>query len=94
MTRGACVADLVAQKIKSLDALTKSVEEISNMLKKDVVYLGLNKKSAKELRAALNRYVKVVSFTIYFRYSSYYKLLNLVKRVKRTKLDKKVVWNG
>ena len=82
VTRGACVADLVAQKIRSLDTSTKSVKEISNMLKKDVIYLGLNKKSAKELRAALNGYVKVVSFTIYFHHSSYHKLLNLVNRVK------------
>ena len=94
MTRGACAADLVAQKIRSLDASAKSVEEISNMLKKDVVHLGLNKKSAKELRAALDRYVKAVSFTIHSRCSFYYKLLNLVNRVKRTKLDKQVVWNG
>ena len=93
MTRGACAADLVAQKIRLLDASAKSAEEISNMLKKDVVHLGLNKKSAKELRAALDGYVKAVSFTIHFRRSSYHKLLNLVNRVKRTKLDKQVVWN-
>ena len=49
MTCDACAVDLVAQKIRSLDASAKSVEEISNMLKKDVVHLGLNKKSAKEL---------------------------------------------
>ena len=94
MTRNACAADLVAQKIRSLDALTKSAEEISNMLKKDVVYLGLNKKSAKELRAALDGYVKAVSFTIQCRRSFYHKLLNLVNRVKRMKLDEQVLWNG
>ena len=94
MTRGAYAADLVAQKIRLLDASAKSAKEISNMLKKDVVHLGLNKKSAKELRAALDGYVKAVSFTIHFRRSSYHKLLNLVNRVKRTKLDKQVVWNG
>ena len=85
---------MVAQKIRSLDTLAKSVKEISNMLKKNVIHLGLNKKSAKELRAALDGYVKAVSFTIYFRRSFYHKLLNLVNRVKRTKLDKQVVWNG
>ena len=37
--RGACTADLVSQKIRMLDALAKSAEEISNMLKKDVVHL-------------------------------------------------------
>ena len=94
MTRSACAADLVAQKIRSLDASAKSAEEISNMLKKDVVHLGLNKKSAKELRATLDGYVKAISFTIHFCRSSYHKLLNLVNRVKRTKLDKQVVWNG
>ena len=94
MMRGACATDLVAQKIRSLNISAKSAEEISNMLKKDIVHLGLNKKSAKELRAALDGYVKAVSFTIHFRRSSYHKLLNLVNKVKRTKLDKQVVWNG
>ena len=88
-----CATDLVAQKIRSLDALAKFAEEISNILKKDVVYPCLNKKSAKELRAALDRYVKAVSFTIYFCCFFYHKLLNLVNRVKRTKFDKQVVWN-
>ena len=93
MTRSACTADLVAQKIRLLNTSAKSVEEISNMLKKDVIHLGLNKKSAKELRAALDGYVKAVSFTIHIYCSSYHKLLNLVNRVKRTKLDEQVVWN-
>ena len=93
MTRGAYAADLVAQKIRLLDTLAKSAEEISNILKKDNVHLGLNKKSAKKLQAALDGYVKAVNFTIYFYYSSYHKLLNLVNRVKRTKFDKQVIWN-
>ena len=93
VTCDACIASLVAQKIRSLDASAKSVKETSNMLKKDVVYLGLNKKNIKELRVALNGYIKVVNFTIYFCRSSYYKLLNLVNKVKQTKLDKHVVWN-
>ena len=92
--RGTCAIDLVAQTIRSLNASAKSVEEISNMLKKDVVHLGLNKKSAKELRAALDGYIKAISLTIYFRHSSYHKLLNLVNKVKRTKLDEQVIWNG
>ena len=49
MTRGACTVDLVAQKIRLLDALTNSVEEMPNMLKKNIVYLGLKRKSVKEL---------------------------------------------
>ena len=93
VTRGTCVANLVAQKIRSLDVSAKSVEEISNMLKKDFVHLGLNKKNAKELRAALDGYIKAVSFTIHFCHSSYHKLLNLVNRVKQTKLDIHSVWN-
>ena len=84
-------ANLVAHKIRSLNASAKSIEEISNILKKVVVHLGLNEKSAKKLRAALDGYVKAVSFTIHFRCFSYHKLLNLVNMVKRTKLDKKVV---
>ena len=91
---GACATDLVAQKIRSLDASSKSTKEISNMLKEDVIHLYLNKKRAKELRAALDGYVKVVSFTIHFRRFVYHKLLNLVSRIKRRKLDKQVVWNG
>ena len=49
MTCGVCAADLVTQKIRLLNASAKSTDKISNMLKKNVVHLGLNKKSAKEL---------------------------------------------
>ena len=58
------------------------MEEISNMLKKNFVHLSLNKKNVKELVAALNGYIKAVSFTIHFCYSFYYKLLNLINRIK------------
>ena len=94
MMQSACAIDLVAQKIRSLDASTKSLEEISNILKKDFIHLGLNKKSAKELQTGLDGYIKAISFTVYFHCSSYHKLLNLVNRVKQTKLDKHVVCNG
>ena len=94
MTRGAYTADLVAQKIRSLDTSVKFAEEISNMLLKNVVHLGLIKKSAKKLQAVLDGYVKAIRFIFHFRHSSYHKLLNLVNKVKRTKLDKQVVWNG
>lgn len=57
------------------------------MLKKNFVYLDLNKKNAKKLQATFNGYIKVVSFTIHFYYFFCYKLLNLVNRVKQTKLD-------
>lgn len=91
--RNARVADLVAQKIRSLDALAKSVAKVSNMLKKDFVHLSLNKKNPKELQAALNGYIKTVSFTIHFHCSSYHKLLNLVYMVKQTKFDAHNIWN-
>ena len=61
--RAAYAADLVAQKIRLLDALAKSLEEISNMLKKNFIHLGLNKKNAKELQAGLNGYIKAISLS-------------------------------
>ena len=82
MTRSACAIDLVTLKIRLFDVSAKFVEEISNMLKKDVVYLDLNKKNVKELQAALDGYIKAISFTIHFRRSSYHKLLNLINTVK------------
>ena len=48
-----------------------SLEKISDMLKKDFVHLGLDKKETKELRAGFNKYIKSVSFIICFRYSSF-----------------------
>ena len=82
MTRGTCAAELVTQKIRLLNASAKSLEEISNMLIKDFVYLGLNKKNAKELRASLTKYIKAICFIIYFHCFSYHKLLNIVNKVK------------
>ena len=41
-------------------------EEISDMLKKDFVYLGLDKKETKELRAGLDDYIKAVSIILPF----------------------------
>ncbi len=64
------------QKIRSLDAMAKSSEKISGMLKKDFVHLGLEKKESKDLRANLDGYIKAVSFTILF-VSTKFSLLNL-----------------
>ena len=72
VTRGACATNLVTQKIRLLNASTKFVEEISNMLKKDNLHLGLNKKNTKKLQATLDGYIKAVNFTIYFCCFSYY----------------------
>lgn len=90
MMRNVCTADLVFQKIRSLNALVKFLEEISRMFKKNFVYLGLNKKNVKKLQTGLNKYIKTLSFTIYCHHFSYYKLLNLVNRVNQIKLDKLV----
>ena len=65
-TRKACANDLVGQKIRSLNASAKCSEEISDMLKKDFVHLGLDKKESKELRAGLDGYIKAVSVVFLF----------------------------
>ncbi len=61
-TRKACAVDLVSQKIRSLNAATKSAEEISSMLQKDFVHLGLEKKESSSLRANLDGFIKAVSY--------------------------------
>ena len=60
----ACVNNIVAQKIRSLNAITKLSEEIFEMLKKDFIYLSLEKKESKKLRASPKGYIKAVSFII------------------------------
>lgn len=56
--------NFVIQKIRLLDVMAKLSKEIFAMLKKDFVYLSLEKKAIKELQASLNKYIKAVSFTI------------------------------
>ncbi len=75
-TQRAYTNNFVAQKIRSLDVMAKSSEEISRMLKKDFVHLRLEKKESKELRANLDMYIKAVNFTILF-ISIKFNLLNL-----------------
>ncbi len=41
------------QKIRSLDAMAKLSKKISEMLKKDLIYLGLEKKESKKLQDTL-----------------------------------------
>ncbi len=45
--------------------MAKLLEKISEMLKKNFVYLGLEKKELKELQTNLDNHIKAVSFTIY-----------------------------
>ena len=65
-TRKTYANDLVGQKIRSLNALAKSLEEILNMLKKDFVHLSLDKKETKELQAGFDGYIKAVSVILPF----------------------------
>ena len=58
------------------------LKKISDILKKNFVYLRLDKKETKKLQADFNRFIKVVSFTICFCYSIFliftkFGLLNL-----------------
>ena len=94
-TQKACANNLVGQKIRSLNALAKSSEEILDMFKKDFVYLGLDKKKSKELRAGLDGYIKVVSVALAFLIlpGLAYQLLNL-NRVNGTKANKQTVSFG
>ena len=59
-------ANLVFQKKNLLNILAKSLEKISNILKKNFLYFGLNKKNIRKLQIGFKKYIKVVSFTIYF----------------------------
>ncbi len=71
-TRRTCAVELVSQKIRALNAVTKSVAEISNMLQKDFVYLGLDKKELSALQTSLDGYIKAVSYCRFSLPSSAY----------------------
>ncbi len=71
-TRRVCAVDLVSQKIKALNATTKSAAEISNMLQKDFVHLGLDKKELSALRTSLDGYIKAISYCRFSLPSSAY----------------------
>lgn len=62
--RRTCANNLVVQKIRLLNAIVKSSEEISEILKKDFICLGLEIKESKKLQASLDGYIKATSFTI------------------------------
>lgn len=56
---------LFAKTIRSLDAMAKFSKKISEMLKQDLVYLGLEKKESKKLQARQKSYIKAIKFIIY-----------------------------
>lgn len=58
--------DLVGQKIRLLNASAKFLEKISDMLKKNFIHLGLDKKKIKKFRACFDKFIKMISFTICF----------------------------
>ena len=72
-----------------------SLEEILDMLKKNFVHLGLDKKETKKLQAGLDGYIKAVSIILPFLILSSlaYWLLNL-NRVNRTKADTRATFFG
>lgn len=61
-----CDNNLIAQKIRSLDAIAKLLKKISKILKNNFIYLNLEKKESKELQTNPDRYIKAISFTILF----------------------------
>lgn len=58
VTRKGCAIDLISQKIRFENASAKSSTEIDELIKRDWVHLGLDKKEKKELRAGLTGYIR------------------------------------
>ena len=69
-TQKAYANALVGEKIRLLNVLVKSSEQIFDMLKKNFIHLGLDKKEMKKFRAYFDRFIKMVSFPICFLFSS------------------------
>ena len=61
-----CDIKLVSQKIRSRNAEAKLVEEISDLLKKNYFYLGLEKKKDTALQDGLASYIKAVRYGRFF----------------------------
>ena len=61
-TRRVSAVDLVSQIIRVLDAATKFAAEILKILRKDFVYLGLDKKELTSLLTNFEGYIKAVSY--------------------------------
>ena len=70
--RRAYAVNLIFQKIKALNAAMKSAVEISNILQKNVVYLGLNKTKSSFLQTSLDGYIKAISYCCFSLSSSAY----------------------
>ena len=49
-----------------------SLEEILDILIKNFVHFDLNKKETKELQIGLDKFIKVIKFTICFHSSSFF----------------------
>lgn len=50
--------DLISQKIRLENASAKSATEIDKLIKRDWVYMGLDKKEKKDLQANLAGFIK------------------------------------
>lgn len=61
--RKVCTIDVVQQKIRSLDVIAKDVERILRLLKKNFSHISLDKKEFTTLRANLDGYIKVISYS-------------------------------
>lgn len=60
-----CTNNYLIQKIKSLNTIAQLSEKISEIPKKNFIYLSLKTKELKKLQASLKKYIKAIIFTIY-----------------------------
>ena len=93
-TRKACYIDIVQQKIRSLNAEAKTAEKILGLLKKNYVYLGLEKKNATALQDSLAGYIEVVCYCCFAFPTRIISILNKILNINKeniTKSDKRVV---
>ena len=68
--RKAYSINLIQQKIRSLNAEAKMAKEISDLIKKNYVYLRLEKKDATALQDSLAGYIKAICYCC-FAFSIY-----------------------
>lgn len=65
-TRKACYIDLILQKIRLLNIEAKTAKEILDLLKKDFIYLELEKKNTSAFQDSFASYIKAIC---YYNYS-------------------------